>query len=273
MEVFSLLVPAFKFNLLSVRKLAVDSQLYCVFHQYCFMIQDLRTHAIVAAGRVVKDLYILDKNSFSPSSIQDAISMTSTLSPAPADSSPHTILSASLWHSRLGHPSHEVLMHLSSFFPYRVDSLNGCRYFLTLVDDFSRTTWTFLVRFKSQVSSMLFSFTKYTQTQFNRSIKTIRSDNGSEFVNSSCHCLFNDLGIVHQRSCPYTPQQNGVVERKHQHIVQVARSLLYTQIYLPNFGGKPFSLPHILLIVLLLLSLAGKLLINCCSNLILLILP
>ncbi|KAL0308794.1 UNVERIFIED_CONTAM: Retrovirus-related Pol polyprotein from transposon RE2 [Sesamum radiatum] len=62
----------------------------------------------------------------------------------------------------------------------------------------------------------------------------IDTDNGSEFVNANCHDLFQSLGILHQRSCPHTPQQNGVVERKHQHLLNIARALLH-QASLPRF--------------------------------------
>ena len=53
----------------------------------------------------------------------------------------------------------------------------------------------------------------------------LRTDNGTEFVNSECHKLFTELGILHQRSCPYTPRQNGVAERKHRHLLEVTRAL------------------------------------------------
>ncbi|GJX39926.1 ribonuclease H-like domain-containing protein [Tanacetum coccineum] len=55
----------------------------------------------------------------------------------------------------------------------------------------------------------------------------LRSDNGTEFVNNKMALLFNNLGIVHQTSCAYTPQQNGIAERKHRHLLNVARSLLF----------------------------------------------
>lgn len=58
-------------------------------------------------------------------------------------------------------------------------------------------------------------------------VKVLRSDNGTEFMNSKCSELFASLGIIHQRSCAYTPQQNGVVERKHIHILNTARALRF----------------------------------------------
>lgn len=58
-------------------------------------------------------------------------------------------------------------------------------------------------------------------------VKAIRTDNGTKFVNKQCQKLFNEKGIVHQMSCAYTPHQNGVVERKHKNLLEVARSLIF----------------------------------------------
>lgn len=73
------------------------------------------------------------------------------------------------------------------------------------------------------------------QTQFSCKVKIVRSDNGLEFKMSE---FFKQNGIVHQTSCVYTPQQNGGVEQKHQHLLNVARSLIF-QVFLPlKFWGE-----------------------------------
>ena len=93
------------------------------------------------------------------------------------------------------------------------------------MDDFSRVTWLFLLSHKSAMCSSIQTFLKFVQTQFGKRVKILRTDNGTEFVNSGCHKLFAELGILHQRSCPYTSQQNGVAERKHRHLLEITRAL------------------------------------------------
>lgn len=109
-------------------------------------------------------------------------------------------------------------------------------YFLTIVDDFSRAVWIHLLLEKSEVKRVLPNFISLTHRQFGHKVKTVRSDNGTEFM-----CLtkyFEEKGIIDQTSCVSTPQQNGRVERKHRHILNVARSLLF-QANLPvRFWGE-----------------------------------
>jgi hypothetical protein len=64
------------------------------------------------------------------------------------------------------------------------------------------------------------------QNEFRLRIKKIRSDNGTEFKNSQIECFVEDEGIKHEFSSPYTPQQNGVVERKNRTLLDMARTML-----------------------------------------------
>ena len=78
------------------------------------------------------------------------------------------------------------------------------------------------------------NFYGITGKQFGKSVKTVRSDNGTEFMCFSSY--FRENRIIHQPSCVRTPQQNGSVERKYRHILNVARALLF-QANLPiKFG-------------------------------------
>ena len=111
------------------------------------------------------------------------------------------------------------LLHADIWGPYVTPSISGHKYFLTLVDDFSRFTWIILMKTKSEARQHLTNFISFIETQFNRKLKCLRSDNGPEFLMSD---FYQAKGIVHHRSCVETPQQNGIVERKHQHILNVA---------------------------------------------------
>lgn len=70
-------------------------------------------------------------------------------------------------------------------------------------------TWLFLLKLKLAGCVSITEFLVYVKTQFGKGVKILRSDNGTEFVNSVCVNMFKDMGIVHQWSCPYTLQQNG----------------------------------------------------------------
>lgn len=106
------------------------------------------------------------------------------------------------------------LLHLDVWGPFHVQTFDGYRLFLTIINDHSRITWVYLLKLKSDVFMILNNFIQLVKTQFHKTIKVVRFDNGTEFVNTHCHILFSTHGIVHQRTCAYTPQQNEVVGRK-----------------------------------------------------------
>ena len=117
------------------------------------------------------------------------------------------------------------LVHCDLWGAYRTPSSCGAFYFLTIVDDFSRAVWIYLLIDKREVSKTLLNFFALVERQYNKQVKMFRSDNGTEF-----NCMKNyflDHGIVFQTSCTGTPQQNGRVERKHRHILNVARALRF----------------------------------------------
>jgi len=129
------------------------------------------------------------------------------------------------------------LVHIDIWGPYRVSTHKNCRFFLTLVDDFSRATWTYLLQCKSQAFTILKQFYAYIHTQFSTHFKAVWSDKALEFTEGSCKEFFADKGIVHQRSCVDRPQQNGIVERKHRHIWEIARALRFQEALPIHFLG------------------------------------
>ncbi|KAF5193416.1 Retrovirus-related pol polyprotein from transposon re1 [Thalictrum thalictroides] len=119
------------------------------------------------------------------------------------------------------------LIHIDIWGGYQTTSHTGAHYFLTVVDDYSRCTWVYLMRFKSEACTLLQNFCQMVKTQFNHPVRIIRSDNGAEFLSSSMKLFYQNNGILHQRTCVDTPQQNGVAERKHRHLLEVARALRF----------------------------------------------
>lgn len=117
---------------------------------------------------------------------------------------------------------------------YHVPTLDGARYFLTIVDDFSRCTLVYLLHHKSDTRRFLTTFINLVETQFESRIKIIRSDKGPEFDMTK---IFSEKGILHQTSCVSTPQQNGVVEGKHSHLLNVACALLFQANLPKHFWG------------------------------------
>ncbi|GKB41553.1 putative RNA-directed DNA polymerase [Tanacetum coccineum] len=106
-------------------------------------------------------------------------------------------------------------------------SESGGLYMFDIDYDFSRAVWVYLIKSKDEVFGYFVDFVNLISNQFLKKIKIIRSDNGTEFINNKIDVFLRDKGIVHQTSCAYTPQQNGIAERKHIYLLNVARSLLF----------------------------------------------
>jgi hypothetical protein len=118
------------------------------------------------------------------------------------------------------------LLHMDLFGPIAYISIGRSKYCLVIVDDYSRIIWIFFLQEKSQTQETLKGFLRRAQNEFGLRIKKIRSDNGTEFKNSQIERFLEDEGIKHEFSSPYTPQQNGVVERKNRTLLDMARTIL-----------------------------------------------
>ncbi|XP_074318133.1 uncharacterized protein LOC141654924 [Silene latifolia] len=130
------------------------------------------------------------------------------------------------------------LVHVDLWGPYKIPNISGATYFLTILDDHTRTTWTHLLKDKYSVYYTISAFIAYVKNQFHTTIKQIRSDNGTEIVQGSCARLFADKGIVLQHSIPGVPQQNGRVERKHRHLLETTRAIRFHANLPKRFWGK-----------------------------------
>jgi transposase InsO family protein len=118
------------------------------------------------------------------------------------------------------------LLHMDLFGPITYISINGSKYCLVIVDDYSHFTWVFFLQEKSQTQETLKRFLRRAQNEFGLRIKKIRSDNGTVFKNSQIEGFLEEEGIKHEFSSPYTPQQNGVVERNNRTLLDMARTML-----------------------------------------------
>ncbi|GKC63198.1 retrovirus-related pol polyprotein from transposon TNT 1-94 [Tanacetum coccineum] len=110
--------------------------------------------------------------------------------------------------------------------PMRVESFNGKKYVLVIVDDYSRYTWTYFLRSKDETPEVLIDFLKLVQRGLHAQVRRVQTDKGTEFLNRTLHAYFSQEGIEHQTSTARTPEQNGVVERQNRTLVEAARTML-----------------------------------------------
>ncbi|GKE90039.1 retrovirus-related pol polyprotein from transposon TNT 1-94, partial [Tanacetum coccineum] len=105
------------------------------------------------------------------------------------------------------------LLHMDLCSPMRVASINGKRYILVIVDDYSRFAWVRFLRTKDEAPEDIIKCIKNIQVRLNATVHNVRTDNGTEFINQTLHEFYEYVGISHQTYVARTPQQNGVVER------------------------------------------------------------
>jgi transposase InsO family protein len=133
------------------------------------------------------------------------------------------------------------LLHMDLFGPTTYTSIGGNKYGFVIVDDFTRYTWVFFLVDKSDVFATFKSFVKRVHNEFETTIKRVRSDNGSEFKNTRIDELCDEFGIKHQFSAKYTPQSNGLVERKNRTLIDMARSMLSEYNVSHSFLGRSYQ--------------------------------
>lgn len=118
------------------------------------------------------------------------------------------------------------IVHSDICGPISTNSLGGKRYFITFIDDFSRKVFIYFLRTKSEALSKFIDFKTFVEKQTGESLKVLRTDNGGEFCNNDFDQYLQKHGIKHQKTAPYTPQQNGVSERFNRTIVEKTRCML-----------------------------------------------
>lgn len=119
-----------------------------------------------------------------------------------------------------------------------VRSLGGSNYFVTFIDDFSRKIFIFPIKSKDDVFTIFVEFKNRVENETEHKIKTMRSDNGTEYVNKKFQNFFAEHGIKHEKSAPYSPQQNGLAERNNRSIIEKARCMLLDAQLSKQFWGE-----------------------------------
>ncbi|GKA96993.1 ribonuclease H-like domain-containing protein [Tanacetum coccineum] len=119
--------------------------------------------------------------------------------------------------------------------PVSLMSINHEKYTLVIIDEYSRYTWVYFLKKKSKAATMIMSFVKMVENQNYVKVKQIRTDNGTEFRKTKFESFCDEKGISQNFSSPYTPEQNGVAERKNRTLIEAARTMLNGLVLFKHF--------------------------------------
>lgn len=214
-------VPQISHNLLYVHKFALDNNCRLIFYSYGYVIQDITTNLILHKGPCHQGLYPLLPSSELQSTATALLSLSSSAElwhrrlghphgallqhlstkynlAIPSSVNPLSCYACNKGKShRLSFPTSVTytlspfeLIHADVWGPAPIASFSGYKYYLLLVDDFTRYSWLFPLHFKSDVASHIQAFRAFVSNHFNTSIKTIRSDCGGEFLNKLMTAFF-----------------------------------------------------------------------------------
>ena len=114
----------------------------------------------------------------------------------------------------------------------------GKGYFITFIDDFSKYTHVYLLRNKDEAFDMFKRYKTEVENQKSKKIKVLRSDRGGEYFSTEFSNFCEEHGIIHQQTAPYTPQQNGLAERKNRTLVDMVNSMLLNAKLPLNLWGE-----------------------------------
>lgn len=118
------------------------------------------------------------------------------------------------------------LIHSDVCGPLPMSSLSGARYLVTFTDDYTRKTFGYLMKHKTEVLSHFVNFKKLVEKQVGLPIKIFRSDGGGEYCNDNFSKFLQQHGIIHQKSIPYCQSQNGVSERLNRTLMEKVSCML-----------------------------------------------
>ena len=250
-----LVCPSITKSLLSVSKLTADYPCSIEFDFDGVVVKDKQTKQLLTKGSRQKDLYVLENLQFMAyyshrqqattddvwhmrlgHPHQDLLQRLSQNKAIVLNKSSSQLCEACQLgkFSRLPFPVSDFVaakplerVHCDLWGPSPVVSTQGFRFYAVFVDQYSRYTWLYPLRMKSEFFSVFLSFQKMVECQLECKIKTFQSDGGGEFTSNQLRQHLASCGVKHQMSCPHTPQQNGLAERKHRHVTELGLALLF----------------------------------------------
>lgn len=119
------------------------------------------------------------------------------------------------------------LVHSDVFGPVKKPSIKGLKYMVTFIDDYTRYVWVYFMKEKSEVFCKFQEFKNEVERETEYNIGCLRSYNGGEYLTSEFSDFLKVHKIKRQLTCPNTPQQNGVSERKNRHLGEICRSMIH----------------------------------------------
>jgi len=247
-------VPQTSKNLVSVHRFTLDNNVLIEFYPYFFLVKDLKTRRVILRGRCVGGLYPLISSSSSSWSNKQANIVTKLSTSRWHSRLGHpssVIVRYVLSKNKLSYePSSESVCDpcqqaKSHQLPYPIStsvstaplqlifsdvwgpapiSVGRFSYYVSFIDDYSKFTWIYLLKKRSDVFQVFLNFQNLVERKLNSKIIAMQSDWGGEY--EKLNSFFQKLGISHHVSCPHAHQQNGSAERKHRHIVDMGLALL-----------------------------------------------
>ncbi|BBN69138.1 hypothetical protein Prudu_770S000100 [Prunus dulcis] len=118
------------------------------------------------------------------------------------------------------------LVHSDVCGPMQTTSIGGNKYFLTFIDDCTRMCWVYFMQFKSEVFNIFKKFKAVVELQSGYKLKKLRSDRGGEYTSAEFLQFCEEIGLERQLTVAYSPQQNGVAERKNRTIVEMSKIMM-----------------------------------------------
>ncbi|KAM1941073.1 hypothetical protein ACFX13_028698 [Malus domestica] len=259
-------VPQLSQHLLSMHQLCKDNNCRCIVDEFSVCIQDKVTQKVLYQGlsnNAVYPLPVLKSSPVSPAAyigkrissalwhcrlghpanpVLKAALSKADISFSCTDSS--TTCKACLQGKFTGLPFPSLAS--KSVIPFEVIhtdvwglspsvSIENYRYYVSFIDECTRYTWIFPIMNKAAVFGLFVQFQAFVHNYFNVSIRILQSDGGGEYVGLQFQNFLKNKGILHHKSCPYTPQQNGLAERKNRHITETAVTLLQQASLPPKF--------------------------------------